>query len=223
MLLFLLESFGSYTDIYQMGIAERKQREKERMRRDILDTAMEMLVEDGFEKLSIRRIATAIEYSPATIYLYFKDKNEIFFHLHEEGFAKFVAHMKTAQTIEDPMLRLRRLGQIYLKFALEHREYYELMFIMKSPITYVVDEWSCGMQSYNILRETVQACLEQKRIPEGHLEAATLAVWSSVHGLASLVIRDRLKTIPEEFRTLVVDGALDYISKLNETLDREKG
>ena len=58
-----------------MGINERKQREKEVMRGSILDTAMKLFLEEGFQNVSIRRIAEKIEYSPATIYLYFRNKD----------------------------------------------------------------------------------------------------------------------------------------------------
>jgi AcrR family transcriptional regulator len=61
-----------------MGILERKEREKQEMRDLILNVATEMFIEEGYDKTSIRKIADKIEYSPATIYLYFKDKDEIF-------------------------------------------------------------------------------------------------------------------------------------------------
>ena len=69
-----------------MGIAERKEREKQEMRTLILSTATNLFVERGYDSVSMRNIAEAMEYSPATIYLYFKDKNELLYTLSEEGF-----------------------------------------------------------------------------------------------------------------------------------------
>ncbi len=69
-----------------MGIKERKDLEKQKMRKFILDTAMNLFLEKGFENITIRHIAENIEYSPATIYRYFRDKNEILYTLHREGF-----------------------------------------------------------------------------------------------------------------------------------------
>jgi len=60
-----------------MGLKERKERDKLEMKDRILQSAHQLFVEKGFEQVSIRNIAEAIEYSPATIYLYFKDKDEI--------------------------------------------------------------------------------------------------------------------------------------------------
>ena len=76
-----------------MGIVERKEREKEDMRRLILNAARKLFLEQGYEKTSIRNIADAIEYSPATIYLYYKDKNELLFALHEEAFLKLMEEL----------------------------------------------------------------------------------------------------------------------------------
>ena len=69
-----------------MSVAHRKQREKEEMRELILDASRSIFLEKGYHQTSIRNIAEKIEYSPGTIYLYFKEKDEIFHALHEEGF-----------------------------------------------------------------------------------------------------------------------------------------
>lgn len=69
-----------------MGVADRKEREKEEMKTKILEAAKKLFLDHGFEKTSIRNIAEEIEYSPGTIYLYFKDKNELLFALHQEAF-----------------------------------------------------------------------------------------------------------------------------------------
>ena len=79
-----------------MTIATRKQREKEEMRQLILEAAKKIFLEKGYEQASIRNIAEVIEYSPGTIYLYFKEKDEIFHELHEQGFRKLVEYMSPA-------------------------------------------------------------------------------------------------------------------------------
>jgi AcrR family transcriptional regulator len=64
-----------------MGVKERKAREKETLRQDILDAARELFIREGYQAVSMRKIAEKIEYSPATIYLHFRDKDDIFDHL----------------------------------------------------------------------------------------------------------------------------------------------
>ena len=69
-----------------MGIKERQERDREAVRRGILDAARDLFVKEGFEHVSMRRIAELVEYSPAAIYGYFPSKDDIFFALAEEGF-----------------------------------------------------------------------------------------------------------------------------------------
>ena len=64
-----------------MGIVERKKRQRESLRHEILDASREILLAGGYAQLSMRGIAKRIEYSPTTIYLYFKYKDEILYHL----------------------------------------------------------------------------------------------------------------------------------------------
>lgn len=181
------------------------------MRRRILETAMKLFVDLGYENVSIRKIAEEIEYSPATTYLYFKDKDEIFYRLHEQGFELFLKRQKKAMSIQDPMERLARLARIYLKFAVDEPEYYDLMFIMKAPIRKVEDEWSCGYQSYGVLRQTMEECMIQNKIKAPHVDVATVAMWSYVHGLASLIIRNRLRMIPKEKIPALVTDVLNFL------------
>jgi AcrR family transcriptional regulator len=74
----------SKIEILKMTIANRKERQKEELRGKILEAAKALFIERGFEETSIRNIAEKIEYSPTTIYLYFKDKDDIFYSLHQE-------------------------------------------------------------------------------------------------------------------------------------------
>src|SRR2546428_6220583 len=69
-----------------MGIKERQERDREAVRRAILDAARDLFVSEGYDNVSIRKIAERIEYSPAAIYGYFPSKDDIFFALAEEGF-----------------------------------------------------------------------------------------------------------------------------------------
>ncbi len=196
-----------------MNTAERRERDKHEMRRQVLDAAMALFVDEGVEKVSVRRIADKIGYSPGTIYLYFKDKDDIFYHLHEEGFSRLIEVQKETMTEADPGQRLRKMGEAYIRFAIENPEYYELMFIIRSPIKQVDTEWSCGMDSLDCLRQTVQACVDSGRMKDVDPEMATFAMWSAVHGLASLLLRDRFMMVPEDKIKSLVDGVMDVFDQ----------
>jgi AcrR family transcriptional regulator len=183
-----------------MGINERKEREKQEMRELILNAATAMFIEEGYDKTSIRKIADKIEYSPATIYLYFKDKDEIFHAIHEKGFDKFFALMESTRSIRNPFDRLLKLSDLYIDFAYENPEYYDLMFIMRAPmeaLTHNNGDWACGFRAYDALKAIIKDCIEQGYMQEMDVELVALSIWSFKHGMTSLAIRNRFKMYSE--------------------------
>jgi AcrR family transcriptional regulator len=196
-----------------MGIKERKKREKENTRRLILEAAVRLFLNEGFEKVTMRRIAEEIEYSPATLYLYYKDKNEILHALYNEGFEELYTRQKTIVSIEDPIARLRRHAEIYISFALEFPELYDLMFMMKAPLKGVkaAEEEDVGIRSYGLLRQNIKDCMDAGYFKGSEEETVSLAMWSFVHGMASLIIRQRPGMMPEENMKAIINKAIDFI------------
>ena len=196
-----------------MGIAERKAREKLELRERIVEAAREMMVKKGFEGTSFRKIAEEIEYSPATIYLHFKNKDELFYAVHEHTFTILFERMKPAKVISHPVERLKAMGRIYVNFALEHSEYYDLMFIESAPMkaTEPQDEWGCAMHTFNALRDTVKECIDQGYFPNAELEVATFTIFSHVHGMVALYIRDRLKMFEVPDLHQLMEKSMDHM------------
>lgn len=196
-----------------MGIVERKERESLQMKQRILKMAMKLFLEKGYENVTIRRIATKIEYSPATIYLYYKDKNEILYDLQVDGFEKLYKKQQEVLTIEDPWQRLRQHGRVYVNFALENPEYYDLMFIIRGPAKKIKEQqdWEVGFRSYEFLKENVIACMEAGHLIETYPDVATFSFWALTHGIVSLIIRDRSIMFPEEHLSSMIEGALDFM------------
>src|SRR5216684_2295069 len=92
-----------------MGVKERRARQKKFLRQEILDAASELFVRDGYENVSMRRIADKIEYSPTTIYIYFKDKAELLEQVCKETFGRLVQRLsKIMEQPGDPVERLKR-------------------------------------------------------------------------------------------------------------------
>lgn len=185
-----------------MGIAERKEKQKTEIRKMILDASMKLFVEEGFENVTIRKIADLIEYSPTTVYLYFKDKNEIFYQLHELGFQKMAISSQLIAGIENPLLRLHKMGEHYIDFGLANPEYYDVMFIQRAPMQVLEQmeecDWKHGETAMNFLRNTILDCMERGYIKKGNADAVSMGIWGMVHGLVSLAIRQRFdKLCPE--------------------------
>lgn len=178
-----------------MGVSERKIRERLDTRQSILATARELFLLKGFEATTIRNIAEKIEYSPSTIYQHFKDKNEIFYTIHSEAFAELVRYLNASEMHKNPMDQLIALGQIYIQFALENPELYDLMFIMEAPIdflNYLEDaNWTEGKMAFDYLKSVIANCIQQGLIKETDLESLSYLIWSTVHGLVTISIRKR--------------------------------
>lgn len=144
---------------------------------------------NGYEATSIRNIAEKIEYSPATVYLYYKDKDEIMHAVHQEGFKILVEYFTPLYAITEPFERLKALGHAYIKFSLDHPEMYKLIFVMKDPMDHVdncEDDWDEGQSAYEVLFNTVAQCQESGYFRELETNGMSLMIWSTMHGLCML-------------------------------------
>jgi AcrR family transcriptional regulator len=203
-----------------MGITERKERDKEDLRKSILEAAREVFLEKGVDQTSIRSIAQKIEYSPTTIYLYFKDKNEIFYALHQDGFALLNTQMTPLGVVSDPFERLTAMGRIYLKFAEDNPDYYDLMFVQKSPMDSLEEDqsWQEGQNAFGVLKLTIQECMDRGYLPFSDAEVGAFVIWSAMHGMCVLEERGRCKILDEEKREYIVEAAFEEFVRMLECL-----
>jgi AcrR family transcriptional regulator len=176
----------------------RAERSREATRAEIARAALQLFLDEGYERVSMRRIAEAVGYTPGALYAYFRDKDEILYALHVEGFARLRA---ATRAVDGSRLQageqLFRLGEQYLRFAFENPRLYELMFITSRIGVRIREDakWEVGLDNYQHLRSVVRACMEAGAIPRGDVEVATFATWAQVHGIASLVIRGRTHSV----------------------------
>ncbi|WP_320173735.1 TetR/AcrR family transcriptional regulator [Maridesulfovibrio sp.] len=184
------------------------------MKQKILDAARELFVKDGFDNVSMRKIAAKIDYSPAALYRYFKNKEELLLSLKQEGMEKFGRMQIHLPEIEDPFQRLREGGRIYLDFACAEPEYYELLFNRRAPSFADHEKW-IGKPHRNFMnfKETVRQCIETGVLGDVSVDIAVASLWASVHGLACLVSTGRLQnSMPEIDMGTVFDQVLDFIT-----------
>src|SRR3981081_936074 len=112
-----------------MGISDRKLRQKQEVRASILDTAWEMVLTEGWQSFSIRKIADAIEYSVPVIYSHFENKDAILLEFNRKGFQLLTDGLMLAKAAKAyPADQIRAMGRAYWDFAFENKEYYQLMF-----------------------------------------------------------------------------------------------
>ncbi|MFI5264640.1 MAG: TetR/AcrR family transcriptional regulator [Candidatus Kapaibacterium sp.] len=185
------------------------------MKSRILGAAMELYLAVGIENVTIRNIAEKIEFSPATIYLYFKDKDEIFFNLYNLAFGKFYAKQMELESIADPMKRLSKSGHQYIQWALANPKLYDLMFILEIPMNVIAKEKCAdiGLQSFSVLKKTVAECIAAGKLKVKDADLAAMMYWNMVHGIVSLLIKKRVLYPPEVIKPMT-EGMLDTFTTL---------
>jgi AcrR family transcriptional regulator len=176
-----------------MGITERRERQKAELREAILAAAGRIMAEDGFAGLTMRKIADAIEYSPATIYLHFESRDEIAMQLVRDGFAALLAHMEPATRIADPRERIATLGTCYVDFARTQPQTYRLIFMederfAEQVMARVKETEDADGGAFAFLTATVHELIDDGTFAPLPAETIAGLFWSALHGIASLKI-----------------------------------
>ena len=184
-----------------MGVKERQEREREATGRAILDAARDLFVAEGYQNVSIRKIAEKIEYSPAAIYSYFPSKDDIFLALAEEGFRMLFASAKDEECTAAPKPGESRVDCIrgafweLYTFSKTHPEYFSLMFVDRS-VPRISRDW----QRFGFVREMrkrmgdmIQQSIDAGDFPKSSNPDAIFRVLSAaIHGVAVMRLCDRI-------------------------------
>ncbi len=198
-------------------------RPKDSDRKDIkalvLKNSKQLFLKYGYANVTMRRIAEAIGFSPAAIYLYFQTKDEIFYMLRSEGMHIMHIAMQKAVSAAGPAPfdRLKAIGRAYVHFAMANKEYYDLMFMMQDPSTLLdgcdYDAYK-DEDTYNLLKSIVQDCINDGHFKGSDVETGAFTCWSMVHGMSSLIIRN-IMPIPKEHIEPFLDQSLDCFMNLS--------
>jgi AcrR family transcriptional regulator len=194
-----------------MGSSERRQRHRASLRREILDAATQLFIEEGYQRLTMRRLAERIEYSPTTIYLYFKDKHELLSAVCEETFAQLAGKLeRLKRSATTPVGYLREGLRTYVDFGIAHPSQYIVTFMNPNPdLDGGSFEGSAGSRAFDTLRQGVRACVESGDLQAPSIDMTAQALWTSVHGITSLFIT--MKGFPFVARPELVDHLIDTL------------
>jgi AcrR family transcriptional regulator len=176
-----------------MGVKERRARQKKFLRQEIMDAASELFVRDGYENVSMRRIADKIEYSPTTIYIYFKDKAELLDQVCKETFQRLVQRLtKIMDQTGDPVDQLKKGLLAYIEFGIANPHQYRATFMMPVPEGFNDSKHhepdSPGMQAFAFLTRGIAECITARKMPAMNVELAAQTLWAGIHGITSLLI-----------------------------------
>jgi AcrR family transcriptional regulator len=175
-----------------MGVTEKRARQKEEFRREILDSAREMFINDGYDGFSMRKLAERIDYSPTTIYLYFKNKDDLLFAICEEFFADFFARLNHIRSLaQDPVETLRQAFLYLVEFGLKNPNQYKVIFFTKSvygTMDQFVEKESMARNTYLVFKEMVRDCIEAGRLRERDEDVIAPALATASHGLVTMLL-----------------------------------
>jgi AcrR family transcriptional regulator len=190
-----------------MGSKERQDRERQAVTDSILDAARELFLAEGYQSVSIRKIAERIEYSPAAIYSYYPSKDDIFLALAKEGFHRLDAKVQAAMGSGNALEDVRACWWAFYEFSKEQPEYFLLMFVDRS-VPRITQQWE-GFEFLQQLLNNAVAGI-QKAIDAGAFPATLSAnaamhmLWAGLIGPAVVGIRHRLAT-GEDYDALARD------------------
>jgi AcrR family transcriptional regulator len=195
-------------------LRERKERGHDKLRERILDAARELFAKEGYENVSMRKVAEKISYSPTTIYLHFRDKAELFDCLCNEMYAKLAELPQSIADVQaDPLVFLKKVLRAYVQLGLANPNQYAVAFLLSSKSDMKPEDFlphnSKALRAYDAFREAVKACVRQKMFRKVNVDAASQALWATAHGLTSLLIL--FPTFPWADREHLIEVTLDSL------------
>lgn len=178
-----------------MGIAQRKERQRQELREQILTAARHIVADEGVEGLTMRKIADAVEYSPATLYLYFENREAIARQLCVEAFEHLLVAMAPAAAVADPLERLTAIGDAYVRWGVANAQHYRLVFMTDAKLMSAIfpehaakTDDDPGKRAFDVLIEAVDACRDCGAIAQADPLAVAEMLWTSLHGIVSLYL-----------------------------------
>lgn len=197
-----------------MSIKERREREKQELRQGILTAAREIAAEEGWQAVTIRKVAEGIEYSPPTIYEYFPSKDAILVELMSEGFRALHSMMQAAvESTDDPDSRLVQLAIAHCEFAWDHPELYQVMHGLGGASCSATGEHTPPKTHSigTIIVEEVRNALQPTPEDEEALHDAMAIRRARLHGIASLSISGVLEGGRERATQLAERSERDWL------------
>ena len=211
-----MESGSPSGRLLYMGTQERRAREKEELRQQIIAVGRELFATEGFDAVSVRKIAEKIEYSPTTIYLYFEDKADLFDCVVEERMLEFHGNLQSPEfNGPDPYVNLRRGLRAYVEFWIAHPNDFRLSFLTDLRGFDPNREWRClavAQKIYDTLRVDLRRCREKGLLEFEDLELTSQMVWSQVFGVMCLqIMKPRFPWVDRDrLIESVIDSALAH-------------
>lgn len=196
-----------------MGIAERKIRQKEEVRASILTAAFQIVQDEGWQALSIRKIADAIEYSVPVVYDHFENKEAILAEFTKQGFRLLNDEMiKAKKRYANPEKQLEAMAYSYWEFAFEHRAYYQVMYGLGMPSCETVSQIPELGAFTSLILHSIKELMAQSNAADADAMLKLHTFWSMLHGLISINMMNNSQSKQELNQMVIQDFITAFIS-----------
>ncbi len=184
------------------------------LREEILNVSREILIKDGFGKMSMRKIAGRCDVTATSIYLHFKNKDDLLLALIDES----IEHLKQALIeVLDPsksmIEQLEILARTYIEYALKHPQEYEVIYMVRPEEMpkYPKEKFRDVRSTYELLAEIIQTGGENESLDVKSSLISAYTLWAQLHGVVSVILNKRLDTrIPQD---QFIEQAINHILK----------
>ena len=194
-----------------MASKERILRLKDETRTNILAASIDIVKEEGWQALSMRKIADKIEYTAPIIYEYFANKDAILNELTRQGYVKLAAQMEEAKSKHtDAAEQLEAMWLAYWNFAFAEKELYQVMYGVE--VNCCVFENTCPdvKAPSNMLCNKIEEIIPEARRTEDYICTKYYTLWSVVHGLISINMTRQVRS-DEDINKQVLKDAISGI------------
>lgn len=193
------------------------------LRRAILDTTRHLLVAEGYNNLSMRKIARAVGCSATSIYLHFENKDALFHALIDEGMGTLLKRVRVAsEQASSPVGRLSAICRTYISFGLESPEYYEVMFTLhpERMARYPAEKYRRARRNLGVFAEVLREGAASGDLVVDDAEVAASVLWTALHGAVALLIARRIdvRIDQDAYVDAVIRHAIDGFKPVREAL-----
>lgn len=196
-----------------MGLKERRQKHKEEFKAEILEAALALFVQEGYNQFSMRKLASRIEHSPTTIYLYFRDRDDLLLHICENFYANLLQEQLQGMTADAPPEQLLRQAFLsYVSYSLKHPELYKVVFFSNPQLYGRPEDYlsrdTMSLKCWKQFCELVDNCIKSGYFRPLDCYTLSTVMWIAMHGLVTSTIFTKDFPLPDPaiMTEMMLDG-----------------
>ena len=176
-------------------MARRNDHSRDELREMALNAAEDVVTNEGYFALSTRRVATAIGYTVGTLYLVFRNFDDLILQINGRTLDALSARLAQAEGEPEGVARVLALGQAYLGFATQRPRLWRMVFEHRMAAGAALPDWygEKVARLFAVVETALQPLLKNR--PHAELITATRVIWSGVHGICLLEVTERLEAV----------------------------